>query len=157
MKENFMDEIIEVENYVDANGIRFLHLMSNEDIDVDDFENPAWLIPDGVDVNCSKEAGAYHLRATWRARQSFFGMMRGSDRHEKQMALWALESGDRISVGVHEATVLFRKAFGRNPNFAAVRTYPRDLDVFCEIDIGGGRSVSLLESADVPDKFVMVF
>jgi len=152
-----MDEIIEIENYVDANGMRAMHLMSNGEINADDFENTAWFIPDGVDVRVVKEAGAYHLRATWRARQAFAGVMRGSNRHERQMALWALEKGDRISSGVHEATVLFRKAFGRSPNFAAVRAFPKEVDVFCEIEIGGGRSVTLVESADVPDRFVMVF
>ncbi len=152
-----MDEIIEIENYVDAQGMRHMHLMSNDEITADDFENPAWFIPDGVDIRVSKEAGVHHLRATWRARQAFAGVMRGSDRHERQMALWALDKGGHISVGVQEATVLFRKAFGRSPNFAAVRTYPREVDVFYEIEIGGGRSVSLLESADVPDRFVMVF
>lgn len=151
-----MDEIIEIENYVDAKGMRYLHLMSNVEIDIEELDDP-WTIPDGVDAKSIREAGVFHLRAAWRARQAFAGTMRGSDRRERQMVLWVIERGDRISACVQDATVRFRKAFGRNPNFAAVRKVPKGVEDDCEIAIGGGQSVALVECADVPERFVMVF
>lgn len=151
-----MDEIIEIENYVDANGMRHMHLMSNIEIDIEELEDP-WTIPDGVSSKSTREAGVFHLRAAWRARQAFAGTMRGSDRRERQMVLWVIEQGDRISTCVREATVQFRKAFGRNPNFAAMRVLPKGVEDDCSIEIGGGQSVALVECADVPKRFVMVF
>jgi hypothetical protein len=152
-----MNEIIEVENYVDAQGVRRLHLMCNAEIRVDDLE-PPYLLPDGVNAEVKREAGAWHLRAEWRAREAFAGTMRGSDRREWQVVLWALEKGDRIGAATQEATVLFRRAFGRHPQFAAVRRFPQGVDDLAEIEIDGGRRMlPLVESADVPERFVMVF
>lgn len=151
-----MDEIIEIENYVDAKGMRYLHLMSNAEIDIEELDDP-WMIPDGVNTKSTHEAGVFHLRATWQAKQAFAGTMRGSDRRERQMVLWVIEQGDRVSACVRDATVQFRKAFGRNPNFAALRAIPKGVVDDCFIEIGGGQSVALVECADVPKRFVMVF
>jgi len=156
LKEKIMDEIIEVENYVDAHGTRFLHLMSNSEISVGDLE-PPWIVPADVNAKLTREAGAFHLRAEWLAREAFAGLMRGSDRRERQMVLWAMKKGDRISTSVVDAAVEFRKAFARNPSYAAVRVFPTGVEDDCEIEIGGGRLVALVECADVPERFVMVF
>lgn len=152
-----MAEIIEIENYIDAQWVRHLHLMSNEPIVEDDIENPAWFVLEGVEVHKTFEAGVHHLRAEWEAREAFAGTMYGSDRHERQIVLWAMKPGERVSVSVQEAAVLFRRTFARNPKFAAVKVYPSGAELDCDIDIGGGCVVGLVQCADVRDKFLMLF
>lgn len=152
-----MAEIIEIENYIDSRWVRHLHLMSNEPIVEGDFENTNWFVPDDVEVKKTFEAGVHHLRAEWEAREAFAGTLYGSDRRERQIVLWAMKRGERISECVKEAAVVFRRTFVRQPSFAAVRNFPRGVDVDCDIDAGGVNCVALVECKDVLSGFVMLF
>lgn len=155
--DEVMMEIIEVENYIDEKWTRHLHLMSNDEIVVDDLE-PPYYFPEDAQVNLAREAGVYHLRVVWQARDAFAGTLRGDDRQERALVLWALKEGDRISIAVQAATVEFRRAFARNPHYAAVRRMPRGIDDLCEIAIDDGRrTLVLVECADVLDRFVVVY
>lgn len=159
-----MGEIIEIENYIDAQWVRHLHLMSNEEFDLTaalsqegDGVLARYGVPAGVQVEVKKEAGVYHFRAEWEARGAFAGTMYGSDRRERQIVLWAMKPGERVSVSVQEAAVLFCRTFARNPKFAAVKVYPSGAELDCDIDIGGGCAVGLVQCDDVRDKFLMLF
>jgi hypothetical protein len=156
--DEVMMEIIEVENYIDEKWTRRLHLMSNDEIKVDELEPPYIFPDDDAQVELTREAGVYHLRAVWQARDAFAGTLRGDDRQERALVLWALKDGDRISTSVQAATVEFRRAFARNPHYAAVRRMPRGVDDLCEIAIDDGRrTLVLVECADVLDRFVVVY
>lgn len=143
-----MDEVIEVENYLDDQFVRHVHLMSNSQ----DFEVS---LPAGVTPTVTKEAGVYHLRAEWSAREAFAGTMRGKDRIERQIVLWAF-NGERVSQCIRDAAAEFGRVFSRRPRFAAVRSYPESMGLDVDVEIDGG-TVALIECADVLTGFVMVF
>ena len=143
-----MDEVIEIENYIDGQLMRHVHLMSNDekfDIDLPEYARPT----------ITKEAGVWHMRASWAAREAFAGTMRGGDRIERQIVLWALNS-ERVSVCIRDAAAEFWQVFCRQPDFAAVHKYPDSMGLDVDVEIDGG-SVALVECADVPKQFVMVF
>ncbi|NUQ86293.1 MAG: hypothetical protein HUU11_16430 [Anaerolineales bacterium] len=143
-----MDEVIEVENYIDDQFVRHVHLMSNsQGFDAN--------LPAGVTPTVTKEAGVYHLRASWAAREAFAGTMRGKDRIERQIVLWAL-NGERVSKCIRDAAAEFGRVFSRRPSFAAVRSYPESMGLDVDVEIDGG-TVALIECADVSTGFVMVF
>ena len=143
-----MDDVIEVENYIDEKWIRHVHLMSNHEYaEVD--------LPSGVKPTIAKETGVWHVRASWAVRSSFSGTMRGADRIERQITIWALR-GERVSVCIKDAARAFWNNFGRRPNFAAVHEYPESMGLDVDVEIDGG-VVALVECADVPKQFVMVF
>lgn len=143
-----MDEAIEIENYLDDQYVRHVHLMSNSP----DFDAS---LPAGATPTVTKEAGVYHLRASWAAREAFAGTMRGDDRIERQIVLWAL-NGERVSVCIRDAAAEFAKAFSRLPKFAAIRSFPESMGPDVDIEIDGG-TVALVECADMSTGFVMVF
>lgn len=143
-----MGEVIEIENYIDEHWMRHVHLMSNDekfDIDLPEYARPT----------ITKEAGVWHMRASWAAREAFAGTLRGGDRIERQIVLWAFQ-GERVSVCIRNAAREFWKVFSRQPDFAAMNSCPDAMGLDKDIEIDGG-SVALVECADVPKQFVMVF
>lgn len=143
-----MGEVIEVENYIDGQWMRHVHLMSNDEtFDI--------VLPEYASPTINKETGVWHMRASWAAREAFAGTMRGGDRIERQIVLWAL-NGERVSVCIREAAQEFWKVFGRQPEFAAMYSYPDAMGLDKDIEIDGG-VVALVECADVPKQFVMVY
>lgn len=144
-----MDEVIEIENYIDRDCMRHLHLMSNEN----NFEVH---LPAGVDAKVTQEAGVYHLRASWQAREAFAGTMRGNERREFPVVLWALEHGKRVSESIWDAAHEYLRVFGYKPRFAAVRSYPESMGLDVDVATECGE-VALIECADVPIRFVMVY
>jgi hypothetical protein len=143
-----MDDVIEVENYIDGQWMRHVHLLSND-------ENAEINLPVYASPVITKEAGVWHVRASWAAREAFAGTLRGDDRIERQIVLWAF-SGQRVSVCIRDAAREFWKVFGRQPDFAAVHAYPDAMGLDVDVEIDGG-AVALVECADVPRQFVMVF
>lgn len=143
-----MGEVIEIENYIDGKWMRNVHLMSND-------ENAEIDLPVYASPVITKEAGVWHVRASWAAREAFAGTMRGEDRRERQIVLWAL-NGERVSVCIHAAAEEFWKVFSRRPDYAAVNAYPESMGLDVDVEIDGG-TVALVECADVPKQFVMVF
>lgn len=143
-----MDDVIEVENYIDGQWMRHVHLMSND-------ENAEVDLPVYASPVITKEGGVWHVRASWAAREAFAGTLRGDDRIERQIVLWAF-SGQRVSVCIRDAAREFWKVFCRQPDFAAVHEYPEAMGFDVDVEIDGG-TVALVECADVPKQFVMVF
>lgn len=143
-----MGEVIEVENYIDGQWMRHVHFMSNDEIA--EIDLPVYAKP-----VITKEAGVWHVRASWLAREAFAGTMRGEDRRERQIVLWAFQ-GERVSVCIREAAQEFWKVFCRQPEYAAMYSYPESMGLDVDVEIDGG-SVALVECADVPRQFVMVF
>lgn len=143
-----MDEVIEIENYIDEQWIRHVHLLSNN-------ENAEVDLPVYARPVVTKEAGVWHVRASWAAREAFAGTMRGGDRIERQIVLWAF-NGERVSVCIRHAAREFWRVFCRQPDFAAVNAYPEAMEADVDVEIDGG-TVALVECVDVPRQFVMVF
>lgn len=143
-----MGEVIAVEDYIDDQFVRRVHLMSN----TDGFEYP---LPEGVEAKVTKEAGIYHLRAEWAVREAFAGVMIGSDRFDHHVVLWSFD-GERVSKCIRDAAREFGRVFSRQAQFAAVRSYPESMGLDVDVEVDGG-AVVLVVSADVPRGFVMVF
>lgn len=147
-----MDEIIEIENYIDHEYVRHLHLISN-------LETFMVNLPVGVEPKITREAGVYHLRASWKAKDAFAGTMRGEDRRERQIVLWHIDG--RLSECAREAAREFMRVFCRAPIYAAVWKIPRVADLpggDIDIPLGDGfEPLALVESAEVPEWFVMVY
>lgn len=143
-----MGEVIEVENYIDGQWMRHVHLLSND-------ENAEINLPVHASPVITKEAGVWHVRASWAAREAFAGTMRGGDRRERQIVLWAFQ-GERVSVSIRNAAREFWRVFCRQPDFAAIYEYPDSMGLDVDVEIDGGL-VALVECADVPKQFVMVY
>lgn len=151
-----LDDIIEIENYIDQDCRRYLHLMSNNEIVLNQLDGTSWAIPPGISVVSKHEAGVWHLRAAWFACEAFVGTQRGSDRRERQVVLWSFIYADRVTNAIRDAAAEFWHVFCRRPDYAAVRSFPEAMGLDVDIEVDGG-CVALIESADVPEKFVMVF
>jgi len=146
-----MGDVIEVENYIDGQWMRHVHFMTNDgDKGQSELNLPVDVIP-----NITKEMGVWHVRASWAAREAFAGTMRGGDRIERQIVVWAFQ-GERVSDCIRNAAREFWKVFGRQPDFAAMNSYPDARGLDADIEIDGG-VVALVECADVPRQFVMVY
>ncbi|MFZ5856758.1 MAG: hypothetical protein ACOYZ6_08005 [Chloroflexota bacterium] len=110
-----MDSMIIVSDVVTEDGMRQLHVMSNEPIHMS--------LPGEATVRQTQEAGAYHLRAEW----PFFGMLdiwpREWPKPRRFYVLRLLDS-QRVSDAIRTAAEVFEQAAGRAPKFAFVRTLP---------------------------------
>ena len=58
-----MDDLIELENTVSADGMRVLHLISNLEISLEDLKS--YDLPADANVEIKKEVGAFHVRASY--------------------------------------------------------------------------------------------
>ena len=113
------DSMIIVSDIVTEDGMRQLHVMSNEPIRMS--------LPNEATVQQTQEAGAYHLLAEW----PFFGMLDIWPRDwpkPRRFYVWRLLDGQKVSDAVRTAAEVFEQATGWAPKYAFARPFPHRAD-----------------------------
>ena len=144
-----MDELIELENSVSADGMRVLHLISNLEISLDDLKS--YDLPVDANVDIKKEAGAYHVRASY----PIHGLLRmESDGWPaaKHLVVWNYGLCESISMAIQKAADRYLELFGNVPHYAFIRTLPRGIENGKEVG-----DVILLEAEWMIGKCVAVY
>ncbi len=125
-----MDELIVLEDVLNPDGMRRLHLMSNVPIDAEQVRERfggEW------EPTLSREGGVYYLQASWRHSGVMLMACEGWPK-PKPMALLPLVKGKRISETVTEAAIMFLGQFGEWPEYAFVRKLPTGIEGGREVD-----------------------
>jgi len=127
-----VDEIIELENFVDAQCVRRIHLMSNME-----FGNEAILrryyAPVDVVVMKQKEAGVWHYRAEY----PFRGVL---DIHAsewvkfRRFVAWNLEGCASVRDAIKQASGEFERLFHFKPKFVFMNKLPHGVEMFQDVD-----------------------
>jgi hypothetical protein len=111
-----MNEQIVVEDRIDPNGIRHLHVMSNAPISTP----PPQEMGRG---EISVEAGVYHLRVFMPVRGVMDFHCDGWPKF-RRLVVWSLEGCPSVTSALQEAAREFGRCFGSRPQFAFVRKLP---------------------------------
>jgi hypothetical protein len=144
-----MDELIELENTVSADGMRVLHLISNLEISLDDLKS--YDLPADANVEIKKEVGAFHVRASY----PIHGLLRmESDGWPaaKHLVVWHFSLCESISKAIHKAAERYLELFGDVPQYAFIRRLPRGIDNGTQVG-----DVVLLEAEWMISKCVAVY
>lgn len=149
-----MREIIEVENYIDADWVRHLHLMSSVEIDEAEVRSKYGVGDAKLTVNC--EAGVHHLHGEWKARGLFAGTYRDFPR-EMPIVLWAMDKGEQVRLAIAAAAFEYLQKVGRLPRFAGVQALPKGVEEGVDVPVHDGAMVSLILFDKCLSGFVVVF
>ena len=126
---NNMDEIIVLEN-VCSDGVCSLHLMSNSELTADVL--PKYNAPVDVKFEVKKEAGAYHLRASWLVHGMLTVVAEGWP-IPKLFVVWNLAGCKSITDAVRGAADQYQDIFGERPVHAFIDRLPREIGSGVEI------------------------
>ena len=124
-----MDNLIVLENGVRDDGIRFMQVMSGERIDADAFTRVE--IPEAsrasavVSVKADKGTGMFYLSAEWHVRDVVNYRHPIDGAWEREVFLYRLSKGERVSVEAWEAARLYHAEFGKFPEYAWIRKLPK--------------------------------
>ena len=144
-----MDELIELENSVSADGMRVLHLISNLEISLDDLKS--YDLPADANVEIKKEVGAFHVRASY----PIHGLLRmESDGWSTAKNLVVSNYGlcESISMAIQKAADRYLELFGSVPHYAFIRRLPQGIENGKEVG-----DVILLEAEWMVRKCVAVY
>ena len=116
-----MNDVIELENRIDEQGMRVVHLMANRPLTATDLIG--YWPPEGARVETAREAGVHHLRAEW----PYVHII--EVRPGQQYVLRDIRKGERISEAVGAAVRDYLRAFGHGPQYAYLRRMPRSVPI----------------------------
>lgn len=129
-----MNDIIVVEDRVDGECVRHVHLMSNGDFSLTPTHPYRALrsLPLG-EGKVTREAGAWH----WRAMYPFRGVLdietEGGVKF-RRFVVWSLEGCESVRVALKQAKAEYERLFGGSPRFAFMRKLPNGVAWFTEFD-----------------------
>jgi hypothetical protein len=126
-----MEKIIELENIVSDDGMSAVHLVSNFDLTVDVLKK--YNAPVDAKVEIKKEAGAYHLRATWAMRGALKIAAEGWP-VPKIFVMWNLTGCKSVSMAIREAAAHYKNIYGVLPEYAFIRKLPGIVESGVEVD-----------------------
>ena len=124
-----VEPIIELENYVDGQCARHIHLMSNFEFD-DQVMRRYGIASGGI---ATHEAGVWHLRAVY----PFRGVV---DIHSSQwvklrrVVAWNLEGCASVREAIGQAAGEFERLFHSQPKFVFMNKLPKGVEMFQEVD-----------------------
>ncbi len=130
-KGKCMDNVIELENNVTADGFRVVHLMSNVVIDSGALQT-GFDAPAGVNFEARKEAGVYHLRATWPICGPIYINGEGWPMPRK-FVMWHLSLVDSVKLALYEANKKYEDMFLERAEYAFIRKLPRGVENGVEV------------------------
>lgn len=116
-----MNDIVELENRIDEQGMRVVHLMANRPLTATDLIG--YWPPDWAKVETTREAGVHHLRAEW----PYVHII--EVRPGQQYVLRDIRKGERISEAVGAAVRDYLRTFGHGPQYAYLRRLPRSVPI----------------------------
>ena len=116
-----MNDVIELENRIDEQGMRVVHLMADRPLTATDLIG--YWPPEGARVETAREAGVHHLRAEW----PYVHII--EVRPGQQYVLRDIRKGERISEAVGAAVRDYLREFGHGPQYAYLRRLPRNVPI----------------------------
>lgn len=140
-----MDEVIVIEDRVDVQCVRHVHLMSN-------IELPCNRIPFPRERGfMTREAGVWHYRAEYPYRGALDVACINNGTNYRRLVVWSLDGYDLIKPALHDAWHEYLRLFHGAPQFAFVRQLPAVVQNGYEV---GG--MTLIEAEWMLEKAVAV-
>lgn len=136
-----MNDEIWLENYVDGNGVRHVHVMSNLLI-----ENPSEIFGAGT---VAHEAGIWHFKVCEPMRGLVKLVFEGGS--QRVAALWSLDGYASVRAAIADAVAHFEDKTNIDAEFAFMRKLPSMVEDGYELG-----NVILIESEWVMPKYVVV-
>ena len=131
--KNNLGEVIELENFVDGQCVRHIHLISNDPLRLKPL-SPKFGLPPNLGEECiMKEAGVWHLRAVY----PFRGVV---DIHSSQwvkfrrVVAWNLEGCASVREAIGQASMEFERLFHSKPKFVFMNKLPKGVEMFQDVD-----------------------
>lgn len=143
-----MNDVIELENRIDEQGMRVVHLMANRPLTATDLIG--YWPPEGARVETAREAGVHHLRAEWTHVEIV------EVRPGQRYVLRQIRKGERVSEAVGAAVRDYLRAFGHGPQYAYLRRLPRGVPIGYAIRYLGWEIFLLQADEWLPDGQVAV-
>lgn len=125
-----MNDVIELENFLDDDGFRIVHLMSNMALDSDALK--AYDAPADAMFEAKKEAGVYHLRAKWLICGPLVINAEGWP-VPKRFVVWHLSLADSVKIALYEANKKYEDVFLERAEYAFIRKLPRGIENGIEV------------------------
>jgi hypothetical protein len=141
-----MEEVIVVEDRIDMQCMRHVHLMSNQEIEKDELQ--VYGIPSGVGT---REAGAWHLRCSYPYRGMIDIPAASKNGKFRRLVAWNLDGCPSVKVALHDAAMEFERLFGGRAEFGFVRKLPKGAEHGMEVG-----DLILLETEWMLDRCVAV-
>ena len=140
-----MSDVMVIDNYVDAQCRRHLHLMSNYFID-----RPSASAEGGV---LKQEAGAWHYRAVYPYRGILDVACVENEKKFRRLVVWSLEGCKSVRDAISQAECYFWTTFKFRPGYVFMRRLPAAVDAASAPDVEG---MILLEADWMLEKCVAV-
>jgi hypothetical protein len=173
------EDVMMLQNDLSPAGIRMVHVMAplafpfapdGTSLHLQEAQIGGLVIPAWAEVKIwQDEIRLHHLEATWRPRgdliryemrfacQADCASCRGSGcTWQRLVALWGLQSGERIRQAINDASVTYALATGFDPQFAWIRSLPRGVEYGAEVLIGGVVTVNLYSAEWMPARAIAV-
>lgn len=146
-----MGPLIELENYVDMQCMRHLHVMSNLEFDQACLQK--YGIGNGLAV---REAGVWHLRAVHPFRGPLEVCCEGWKKSRRVVA-WSLDGYVSVKLALFDAWKAYCKMFGGRPQYAFMRKLPNQVENGQAVPQGDGMSsMALMEAEWMLEKCIAV-
>lgn len=116
-----MNDVIELENRINEQGLRVVHLMSNRPMTATDLIG--YWPPQDARIETQRQGGTYHLRAEWPHVEIV------EVRPGQKYVLREIRKGERISEAVGAAVRDYLREFGHGPQYAYLRRLPRGVPI----------------------------
>lgn len=125
-----MNEIVEVENIVTDDGMCVVRLKSRFELTGDALKN--YNAPVDAKIEISKEADAYHLRATW-AMRGALKIAAECWPVPKIFVMWNLTGYKSVQAAMGDAAKHYQDIFGKRPEYAFMHNLPRGVEHGMEV------------------------
>ncbi len=144
-----MNDVIIVENYVDGQCMRHVHLMSNLEIGRTILR--PYGIMDCIQEQVTKEAGVWHVRAEWPYRGILDIQAKGWPKF-RRVVVWNLEGCESMRHAITEAyKYFFLQAFYFRPAYVFMKKLPKGVENGHDFE-----DLLILETEWVPGRCVAV-
>ncbi len=129
-----MAEVIEIENFLDGQCVRHVHLMSNEEI------GRNILRPYGIPATTAiimkgETAGSYFVKAEWLYRGVWDVDAACRVGKFRRLVVWNLEGYEHVREAVNHAAIYFHAMFGGDAQFGFMRKLPKGIEHGMEISL----------------------
>lgn len=160
-----MNDVIVVENRVDEQCMRVIHLMSNNELCADAVKR--YDAPVGAQAEVKQEAGVWHLRAAWPYRGILDIQPEGWPKF-RRLIVWSLDGCVSVREAISQAIVAFWLVFKFRPGFVFMRKLPSGVENAAPLSLsatsphleehkmGGGDELILLEADWMLERCVAV-
>jgi hypothetical protein len=138
-----MSDVIVIENYVDPQCVRHVHVMSNTPI-----PNPS---PQWGEGSVTQECGVWHFRAEYPYRGVLDVQAACPSGKFRRLVVWNLQGCDSVKDALISAGVEFERLFGARASFAFMKKLPKVVEHGQDV-----RDLTLLEAEWMLEKCVAV-